>query len=89
MANNLTQDPLKIDTNGTVDVRIRRIRAVKFDAGAAATASIVDGQTGHILWSTTGGTFDEINLTVPGNPPLVDVNLSAGTVYLYEGSGPQ
>ena len=88
MANNLGQDPLKIDTNGTTGVFCPRIRAVKFDAGAAATASILDTTTGRTLWSTTGGTFDDINLTVP-EPGKVDVNLSAGVLYLYKGSGPR
>lgn len=88
MANNLTQDPLYIDTNVT-DVECRRIRAVKFDAGAAATASIVDSDTGHIIWSTTGGTFDEINVTLPGDAPKIDVTRSAGAVLIYLGSGPR
>lgn len=87
MANDLGQDPLKIDTPVT-DIFCPRIRAIKFDAGAAATASITDGSTGRLLWSTTGGTFDDINLTIP-EPGLIDVTLSAGIIYLYKGSGPR
>lgn len=92
MANALDQDPIYIDTPVT-DVKCLRIRAVKFSAGAAATASITDGTTGHILWSTVGGTFDEINVTLPyqpdGSAPVIDIALSAGAVLIYLGSGPR
>lgn len=92
MANSLTQDPLYIDTNAT-GIPCARIRAVKFNAAAAATASIVDSDTSHILWSGTGNTFDEINVTIPkgtdGTDPRIDVTLSAGAVLIYLGSGPR
>lgn len=89
MANDLTQDPLKIDTTGT-DFVCERIQAVKFDAAAGATCSILDGVTGHPIWSSFGGTpgpFDELNIHIPSG--LIDVTISAGTLYIYRGSGPR
>ncbi len=91
MANDISQDPLKIDTtDATGAIRCRRIRAVKFDGTAAQTCSIVDHATSHVIWSSTGGTpgpFDDINVTIPG--ASIDVTISGGTLYIYEGSGPR
>ena len=92
MANDLDQDPLYFDTPVS-DIPCARIRAVKFTGGAAATASIIDSDTDHILWATLGPAFDEINVTIPrgadGTDPRIDVALSAGAVLIYLGSGPR
>lgn len=88
MANDITQDPLVFDTTVT-DAVCKRIVGVKV-VGTGAV-SIVDGSTGHPLWSHTAGAdsdFEPINLFIASG--LIDVTVGAATVvYIYLGSGPR
>jgi hypothetical protein len=92
MANDLTADPLVIDTTATA---IRpgpcHIRGFKYTAAGAGTVTVDDSVTGHLLYehqlaAAGSGPFDHVALTVKGG---LDVTISAGKLYIYLGSGPR
>lgn len=91
MANDLTQDPLVVDTTAT-NIPCERINGIVFDASGTGSVSIVDATTSHVLFSTDASGWYGISLTLPiptTGLPLINVTISSGVVYIYLGSGPR
>lgn len=91
MANDLTADPLVVDTSAT-NIPCERIAGVAFDASGTGTFSIVDHATSKLILSGDQTMWYGINVTLPrpsGNEPAIDVSVSSGVVYIYLGSGPR
>lgn len=88
MANQLTQDPLFIDTTVT-NVPCQRIVGIV----CTGQVSITDSETNHIIF--TNGTSTDgwygINVTIPvtNGVQAIDVAVVGGEVMIYLGSGQQ
>lgn len=96
MANDLTQNPLVVDTtvsDGSVmPGGPNRIAGFKFVAsGASATVLVKDHTSGHVIYDCriaatgTSSPYDHVNIEVKG--PGLDVTISNGVLYIYEDSG--
>lgn len=93
MANDLTADPLVVDTTAAVRTGPCRLAGIKYvnTTAGAGVVTITDTTTGHILWEGSlaaagAAPLDLVNLMVKGG---VTVTMTTGTgrVYLYLGSG--
>jgi hypothetical protein len=85
VANELTNDPLVIDTTET-GIPLKRIQSVAFDASGTGTVSIT-GAGGRRIFSTDVSGYFEIGVLVPEEE--VDVTISSGILYIYLGAGPR
>jgi len=94
MANQLDHNPLVIDTTAT-GIKCQRIAGLSFDTGdGTGTASIVDGTTGKILWTShIDVPYADVNLMVAtpsAGVPLIDVAITGtATLMIYKGAGPR
>lgn len=92
MANDLTQDPLVIDTAGAGAVvpAPARVYGIKMMAAAAGACQVKDAVSGHIVWeanlaATTTTPLDILKMEVKGGIAVTLLSGAGNKVYIYLG----
>lgn len=90
MANDLTQNPLYVDTTAAVRIGPCRLRAIKHVASGASTVTVTDTTSGHVLWKSVFGAagqtpLDELKLSVKGGVTVTVTAAGEVLVYLDDG----